>query len=350
MRMVPMASRKPIIVSNASTSNCIFFRFVFEFFVFSIHQNNNFAINKHYLLTGLLLSMTLSSLAQSPTAEGQAEKVLAVDGSPALVTFHGEGKRYGVEEAPKALREQLALSQDEQMVRIKVETDALGFTHEKYQQYYRGVKVEHAVYSAHAKAGVIESLSGTIRHLGQLDVTPKISASVALEQALSFVGAKEYMWQIPQEEAGLKQQQNNPAATYKPQGELVLVADAASRESKKPKLVLAWKFDIYAHEPLSRAYLYVDAQTGAVVLQDAIMKDIAAPFATKYSGNRTVETDVNPGGGYRLRDMTRGNGIITLNSQRTFSTAGAVDFVDNDNNWTAAEYDNANFDNAAGDA
>ena len=80
------------------------------------------------------------------------------------------------------------------------------------------------------------------------------------------------------------------------------------------------------------------------------MKDIAAPFAARYSGTRTVETDANPSGGFRLRDMARGGGIITLNSQRRFSTAGAVDFVDNDNNWTAAEYNNANFDNAAGDA
>jgi len=127
------------------------------------------------------------------------------------------------------------------MVRTKVETDALGFTHEKYQQYYRGIKVEHAVYSVHTKAGEIESLSGKIRHLGQLDVAPKISAPAALERALAFVGAKEYMWQLPQEEAGLKQQQNNPAATYKPQGELVLVADADSRESKKPKVVLVFR-------------------------------------------------------------------------------------------------------------
>lgn len=167
-------------------------------------------MNKQYFLTGLLLSMTLSSFAQSPTPEAQAEKVLAADGSPALVTFGGKDKHYSAAEAPKALREQLLLSPDEQMVRTKVETDALGFTHEKYQQYYRGVKVEHATYSAHAKAGVIESLSGHVSHVGQLGISPKIPASTALERALAFVGAKEYMWQIPQEEAGLKQQRNNP--------------------------------------------------------------------------------------------------------------------------------------------
>jgi bacillolysin len=307
-------------------------------------------MNKRYSLTGLLVSVALSSFAQSSPLESQAEKVLAADGSPTLVTFRGRGKRYGFGEAAKAMREQLPLSQEDQMVRTKVETDALGFTHEKYQQYYRGVKVEHATYSVHAKEGVIESLSGNVRHGNQLNTSPKISASTALERALVFVGAKEYKWQIPQEEANLKKQQNNSAATYKPQGELVIVEDFKSQQSQKANLVLAWKFDIYAHEPISRSYIYIDAQTGKMVLQDAIMKDVAAPFATRYSGTRTIETDANPGGGFRLRDMVRGGGVITLNSQRTYSTASVIDFVDNDNNWTAAEYNNANLDNVAGDA
>lgn len=307
-------------------------------------------MNKRYLLAGLLMGLTLSSHAQSSAPENQPEKILAADGSPRFVIFREGGKHYDAKEATKALREQLQLSQDEQVIRVKVETDDLGFTHEKYQQYYRGVKVEHALYSVHARGGVVESLSGSIRHPSQLDISPKLTAPAALERALAFVGAKEYMWQIPREEEGLKQRESNSAATYKPQGELVIVRDVSSQESNKASLVLAWKFDIYAHEPLSRAYLYIDAQTGKVVLQDAIMKDIAASFATKYSSTRTVETDANPGGGFRLRDMTRGSGILTLTCRKGVSLTGAVDFIDNDNNWTAAEYNNANFDNAAGDA
>ena len=269
---------------------------------------------------------------------------MAADGSPALISFRAGGTRYRAAEANHALREQLQLSQDEQMVRVKTEADAQGFTHEKYQQYYRGIKVEHAIYTVHAQAGSIESLTGHLNHIGQTNILPKLSAEVALDRALAFVGAKRYMWQLPQEEAGLKRRENDPTATYLPQGELVIV------NSTLGKPTLAWKFDVYAQEPISRAYLYVDATTGEVVLQDAIMKSITAPFATRYSGTRNVETQVNPGGGYRLRENTRGGGVETYNALRSISIAAAVDFVDNDNNWTTAEYDNANFDNAAGDA
>ena len=48
--------------------------------------------------------------------------------------------------------------------------------------------------------------------------------------------------------------------------------------------------------------------------------------------------------------MTRGLGIETYNCKKGNSYTAAVDFVDADNNWTATEYNNANFDNVAGDA
>ena len=302
-------------------------------------------MSKHYPLLALLLSTAFTAFAQNPTPESRVQqKVLAADGSPALITFRAGGTRYGAGEANNALREQLQLSQEEQMVRVKTETDALGFTHDKYQQYYRGIKVEHAIYAVHSQAGSIESLTGHLIDVGQLGISPRLSAKDALDRALAFVGAKRYMWQLPQEEARLKRQENNPAASYLPQGELVIVNNALGKPT------LAWKFDVYAQEPISRAYVYVGAATGEVVLQDVILKAITAPFATRYSGTRNVETEVNPGGGYRLRESTRGSGIETYNALRGTSIGAAVDFVDNDNNWTAAEHDNANFDNAAGDA
>ncbi|NCQ03378.1 MAG: M4 family metallopeptidase, partial [Cyanobacteria bacterium] len=78
--------------------------------------------------------------------------------------------------------------------------------------------------------------------------------------------------------------------------------------------------------------------------------------ATRYSGNRTIETELNSGN-FRLRDYTRGNGILTYNANHAFFDAngslnlnGATDFTDNNNNWTATEFNNANRDNAALDA
>ena len=51
-----------------------------------------------------------------------------------------------------------------------------------------------------------------------------------------------------------------------------------------------------------------------------------------------------------MHDTTRGGGVRTYNLKKLTTLGSAVDFEDNDNNWTAAEFDNALFDNAALDA
>lgn len=298
-----------------------------------------------------LLGVTLFAQAQTIAPDSRVQqRVLTADSIPTLITFR-TAAAYKTNEAVKALREQLRLSPAESMTQIKSETDAQGFVHSKYQLYYQGVKVENATYSVHARQGAIESITGRLQHASKLAVVPTLTALVALKRATDFVGATQYMWQVPQEEAALKQREQKAEASYLPQGELVIVASSLSTDpAKQGKLTLAWKFDIFAHQPLSRNYIYVDAQTGEIVAQDAIIKSAVGPFDTRYSGTRSLVTDNNPGGGFRLRDYTRASGVETYNSYKTNTIGGAVDFVDADNNWTAAEYNNANFDNAAGDA
>lgn len=43
----------------------------------------------------------------------------------------------------------------------------------------------------------------------------------ALANALAFVGASIYKWQLPEEEAFLQRETGNPAATFRPRGELI---------------------------------------------------------------------------------------------------------------------------------
>ncbi|MCW2119279.1 M4 family metallopeptidase [Flavobacterium sp. 7A] len=86
-----------------------------------------------------------------------------------------------------------------------------------------------------------------------------------------------------------------------------------------------------------------------MLLKDPIIKHIQGSGITRYSGQRTFETQQN-GSQYKLRDYSRGNGIETYNMNNTANYAGATDFTDNDNNWTSSEYNNANKDNAALDA
>jgi Zn-dependent metalloprotease len=312
--------------------------------------------HKYTTVAALLFgTAVLPRLASAQEGERLLKKELAADGQPSLIEFKATARPSAADGA-FVLRQQLGLGQSEQMRPVRLETDELGFTHQKFEQYYQGIKIEHATYTVHARQGAVESLSGDYEKVGQLNTTPTLSASAALGRALAAVGAKKYMWQDAAEQAGLRQQTGNPTASYQPQGELVIVRDFRQGAETGP-LVLAWKFDIYAQAPVSRAYYYVNAQTGDIVLRDDIIKHTThattaaatGSFATAYSGTRSVATETTTGG-YRLREYTRGNGIETYNCKKGTSYTTAVDFVDADNNWTAAEYNNANFDNAAGDA
>ncbi|WP_026351237.1 M4 family metallopeptidase [Hymenobacter aerophilus] len=302
--------------------------------------------NKYSVAALLLLGGLSSSAAFAQDYSRVQSKNLRDNGTPYLVQFKAAGNAYKLNDAPAVLRQQLALGSADELLSVGTKADELGFVHEKYQQYYKGIKVEHAIYAVHARQGNVESISGQIEKVENLNVTPSLDAATGLQRAMAFVGAREYMWQDAREEAGLKQQEANPDATYKPRGELVVIHDETSGQP-----ALAWKFNVYAKAPVSRAYIYVDAHSGRVISQDAIIKHAAATgtFATAYSGTRTLATGTTSGG-YYLRETTRGSGIETYNCKKGNSYSAATDFIDNDNNWTAAEYNNANFDNVAGDA
>ena len=292
-------------------------------------------VNK-YSAAALLLFASLAS-AQAQDAAKIANKVLGTDGQPELVQFSAEGKAAlrGLS-GDQVLRQQLVLTNADQMVQRAADTDNLGMVHQRFAQYYQGIRVEHADYLVHSKGGAVEAINGDFEKISGLNTTPSINEKVALTQALTKVGAKKYMWQTGEANA----------EAYTPTGELVIVRDA--RVENGPQ-VLAWKFNVYAAAPISRAYVYVNAHTGDVVSQDNIIKHANATgtFATAYSGTRTF-ADGTTTGGYYLRETTRGNGIQTFNCKKGNSYTAAVDFVDADNNWT--EYNNANFDNVAGDA
>jgi len=318
--------------------------------------------HKYYAAAWLALGVaTIPNLASAQDGR-VAKREMGRDGQPTLIEFSAAGRANArAAEGAQVIRQQLALGASDELKPARTETDQLGFSHQKFDQYYKGVKVEHATYTAHSRGGQIETLSGDFEKVDVASVTPSLSADAALAKALAFVGAKKYMWQDAREEAGLQARENSAAATYKPQGELVLVRDARQDAETGP-LVLAWKFNVYAQQPVSRAYIYVDAHKGDIVLRDNIIKHTtrstkgthntaataaSASFATAYSGTRSL-ADETATGGYHLREYTRGLGIETYNCKKGSSYTAATDFIDADNSWT--EYNNANYDNVAGDA
>lgn len=241
------------------------------------------------------------------------------------------------------------LSQSNNALLNHSENDNLGFVHYRYQQTFAGIPVEHAIYIMHVKGGSVNSENGKwIKDFPSgLKTSPSLSKTAALNAALKFVGAKQYKWQIPGEEAFIKREQNDPTATFYPKGELVLYS--GEEEVIPSSLRLAYKFDIYAHNPTSRQIVFVDAINGKILGKREMIHttNAAGTAVTAYSGTQSITTDFT-GSTYRLQETGRGNGIQTYNMKTAGTNYGAaVDFTDADNNWNNV---NANQDQYATDA
>lgn len=269
-------------------------------------------------------------------------------GNPKLIKFK-ETKVSNQKEGIEAFLKQQFKTDDGTEFRAKphrIEKSQYGFKSQKLQQYYKGIKVEFGQLNIVSKNGNLKSMNGNVVPINNLDVNPTLSEEQALQFALNHVKAIEYAWQNSDKENLIKELKNTQNATYFPIGKLVIIKKNRFSDSDLP--TLAYKFDIYALNPMSRKHYYVDANNGEIIFEDTILKHVEGIAETRYSGKRTIETEqVN--GQFRLRDQVRGNGVITYNN---FNQGNHVntDYTDNNNNWTAAEYNNVNRDNAGLDA
>jgi bacillolysin len=241
-----------------------------------------------------------------------------------------------------------ALTPVQNLAVLQAETDVLGYEHVRYQQHYLGIPVEHAYQIIHSKGGSIIRQNGKlVQNFGrQLSAIPAISEAAALQFALASIHAQVYKWQVPGEEAFLKAEQQNPTATFYPTGSLVFYS--GEEEVLPDAMRLAYKFDIYAQEPISRQIVFVDAATGTILGSRSLLHEANAngTAVTGYSGTQPIVTD-SYNGSYRLRETGRGNGIQTFNLNRGTNYGAATDFTDADNNWNNV---NANKDQYATDA
>lgn len=237
-------------------------------------------------------------------------------------------------------------------VKLKGEKDALGFENHKFQQAINGVPVEYGVINVLVKSNKVISQNGEWfkgNIASKLEKKVSISEANALNSALAYVGASSYKWQDAAEEEFIKKETGDAAATFYPKAKLVYYSDPSDADVKK--LILAYKFDVYASEPLSRQEIFVDAKTGVVLGSNAMIHETNAPgtAVTAYSSNQTITTDKVSSTSYRLRETARNGGtaVETYNLKQGTNYAKAVDFTDTDNTWNNV---NTSLDQYATDA
>jgi bacillolysin len=167
------------------------------------------------------------------------------------------------------LKQAFNLGNDDQMRIFKTEDDELGFTHRRYQQYYKNVKVEDAIFIVHTnKDGFTYAANGKLMPGLDVNITPNITADQAIESALKHVNAKEYKWQSNFWQNELKKHTRNSDTSYYPVPQLVI--KEISHVSKGSNTLtntrhLAYRMDIYTSSPDYSQRIFMDAHTGKVL-------------------------------------------------------------------------------------
>lgn len=297
-------------------------------------------MKKHVFLFSMLLMSALLSAQSS-----ELSKVAVVHDQGNWIKFLPEA-RIAPENFFFEFQSDLGLDSNYSFELLKKETDKLGMTHFKFQEYFKGNPIEGGNYILHAKDGFITHANGElIRQLSEGN-SMAMTANDGLTIAKNYMGAELYYWEVPEMEARIKHIKNDPTATFFPKGELVYAHPDFRLEGKEYKL--AWKYEIYAPRPVGKKTVYVDTQSGEVLFALEGCHDGAAEGVaeTRYSGTQTITTDSISETEFRLIDTTRGGGIETYDANENTDISQAIDFVDDDNHW-----DNANeeMDDAATD-
>ena len=189
------------------------------------------------------------------------EAILSDDDRVTSVQFCTDSVRIMLSRAQDVLKKLLDMGEYDELREMEILPNSGDYTAQGYEQYYKGILVDGGEYCIIAKGGVIESVSGNFYPVGEVDVTPRITEKQALQYAMDYIGAESYKWQIPEEEEKLKEHFGQEK-TYFPSGELFIVKDWLITNSVYR---LAYRFDIYAHEPGSRDFVDVDAITGTIL-------------------------------------------------------------------------------------
>jgi Zn-dependent metalloprotease len=219
---------------------------------------------------------------------------------------------------------------------LRRETDQIGMVHLRYGLLFNGTLMANKLVIAHFKNGLLSSVNGDLEYTSAPANDFLISESTALQAALVKVGAEKYKWQNEAETHHMRQALNNPSFSYYPKGEKVWL-------EKNGSLYAAWKFNIYAEQPLYRSNVFVDAGSGTVLDEQNLIctADLPGSAVTKYSGTQTITVN-QPNISqqvYRLRQSSFGQGVETYNLQNGSNYGSAVDFTNSTTSWTTTGFD-----------
>ena len=202
------------------------------------------------------------------------------------------------------------------MNRSKKASNNMSF--ERYQQYYKGVKVEDGHYNFRLKSNKMKVVTGHYVDVSNIDPTPSISESDAIKMYVSYLGVK-------------SEEVVNSISN-------LIIKETPEYINSARRVALVYKVALDLKNDRKEDFGYVDAHSGEVLYTDKRLWNSSAngQFYTYYNRNNndtpkqgTTEYSNNK---YILLDNSRGNGIHTVNGGTYWS-----EYEDLNNIWTRSE-------------
>lgn len=240
----------------------------------------------------------------------------------------------------------MGLSDQNTFVMISAEDDQVGMYHEKYDQYYRGVKIDGAQFILHYKNGRVQSANGRLVEGLKDRSTPVLNFNQALESAKSKIQTTAFYWEMEEMEELIKDIYADPSKTFYPKEELVYIDPKFTQDGSQYQL--AYLLDMYYEGEHDHQEMYISATTGELIhtVDGCHNASANGTAVTRYHGTVDITAHRMSPTRYILLDTTRGGGIQTYDMNQGTSFGNAVDFEDADNYWNNA---NAQIDEVAGD-
>jgi Zn-dependent metalloprotease len=295
--------------------------------------------------------------------------------APFSVLFK-ENAAFSMADAQRLFSKYLTLRQGLDELRFLRSDNASEVVTNRYQQYFKGIKVEHGTYIVAGKNDHVSYITGDFY---------TINAGTSIIPILTEAAARTRAWQFMD---GIE-----PVDPNNSTAELVFVENGLQPGEPDGKVKLAYKIFIDSRtKSLTHEDVYVDAENGQILFTNSLINkscyqpgkqsdlsiekknaatnefininpplDVSALAASIYSGTLTNMVTRFVSGTYRLEatlatelypNHTRSvnhalvSGFTTV-SQFNAAITASTEVTDADNNWTAAEYNNANFDNTA---
>ncbi|MES2131064.1 MAG: hypothetical protein V4506_01875, partial [Bacteroidota bacterium] len=164
-----------------------------------------------------------------------------------LMVLVSDSKNLSLSKFPQWLKTEFIKNETISFETVKIEKDHLGMVHVRFQQSYKGTRIENALLIAHCDNNKVVSFNGDWFADVPVSNSKAISEQEALQYVLNKVNAKKYKWDNKAEEDHMRSVLNDPSFTYKPKGELVVfpVIDAKKNTTT---FLYAYKFNIYAEQ------------------------------------------------------------------------------------------------------